>query len=129
MIPEPTPRPTELPGITYKSVTALGNVYVTVTWHEGHLFEVFVVVGKSGGCVGSQAEGLARMASLNLRSGIDPAEIVDQLTGITCDPQWHKGVQTLSVADAVGQVIEKAIAQEGRKYVRYSYKNRTNKNG
>ncbi len=120
----PTVRPDELPGITYKSVTAHGNVYVTVTWHQGHIFEVFVLVGKGGGCVGSQAEGLARMVSLNLRSGVDPSEIVDQLTGIQCDPQWHKGVLVLSIADAVGQVIGKALVEMGRKYVRYSYKNR-----
>lgn len=119
----PEIRPVELPGVTYKSVTAHGNVYVTVTWHQGHIFEVFVLVGKGGGCVGSQAEGLARMVSLNLRSGVDPAEIADQLKGIQCDPHWHDGKQVLSVADAVGQVIETAIARKGRTYVRYSFKN------
>lgn len=120
----PALRPDELPGIVYKSVTAHGNVYVTVTWHQGHVFEVFVQVGKGGGCVGSQAEGLARMVSLNLRSGVDPVEIVEQLKGIQCDPHWHNGKQVLSVADAVGQIIEMALERKGRQYVRYSYKNR-----
>lgn len=91
----PKPRPSQLPAIVYKTASAHGNIYTTVTWYEGEMFEVFVQVGKAGGCFGSQAEAMARMISLPLRSGGDPQPIADQLKGITCDPEWHDGKQSV----------------------------------
>lgn len=105
----PKVRPSELPGIIYKTVTDHGNVYVTVTWHEEQMFEVFVQIGKAGGCASAQSEGLGRMISLNLRSNVDPKEIIDQLQGLQCSPIWHDGEQVLSIADAVSKIMRKDL--------------------
>ena len=42
-----------------------------------------------------------------LRSGIEPSELVEQLRGITCCPQWDDGKLVRSGPDAVALVLEK----------------------
>ena len=71
-------------GTTSKYTTACGNLYVTINRdREGHIVESFVNTSKNGICK-SNIDGLNRMISLALRSGVLIDEIIDQLKNITC---------------------------------------------
>ncbi|KKN32855.1 hypothetical protein LCGC14_0809730 [marine sediment metagenome] len=99
-------RPEVLAGVTVKVKTGCGNMYVTVTFHEGGEFEVFGMVGKAGTCSKALSEAVTRMLSLQLRCGVKSTEISKQLRGITCpNPVWSHGTQILSCADAVAKVL------------------------
>ncbi len=54
------------------------------------------------------------MISLALRSGVEPASIVEQLKGIRCPmPSWDRGSLTLSCADAIAKAIERYLSSNG----------------
>ena len=57
-------------------------------------------------------EAIARLASLGLRSGIEPGQIIDQLKGITSDPAWDGGTLVRSPADAVALVMSRHLSVE-----------------
>lgn len=105
--PTPRPRPDITRGIT--SRVALGcnrKLFITVNEDEKGLCEVFVQVGKGGGCISSFSEAVGRLISLALRSSIPVREIIDQLRGIRCPhPSWHEGNPFLSCADAVARSL------------------------
>ena len=84
------------------------NLYITINEdEEGRPFEVFMQMGKAGGCAASQLEAIGRLVSLALRSGIDRKSIIDQLRGIRCpSPSWSKDGRIFSCADAIARVIE-----------------------
>ncbi len=110
----PKPRPTIVRGTTTKMGTGCGNLYVTINEdEEGHPFEVFMQMGKAGGCAASQLEAIGRLVSLAFRSGVDEKAIVDQLRGIRCpSPSWEKGGRIFSCSDAIARVIEKRLAEK-----------------
>jgi len=105
----PRPRPDTLIGVTKEIKTSCGKLYVTINRDEKGIFEVFNQMGKAGGCAASQSEAIGRLASLALRSGVQPGMIVKQLKGISCHlPAWggNGGGKILSCADAVSKAIE-----------------------
>jgi ribonucleoside-diphosphate reductase alpha chain len=109
----PRVRPPLIKGVTERIRTGHGNMYVTINFdEEGHPFEVFNTLGKAGGCDSAQLEALSRMISLALRSGVDPAAIVEQLKGISCCPVWDAGVLVSSPADAVAIALERHFQSE-----------------
>ena len=98
----PRTRPGRLDGVVERVRTGHGNVYITITRdEEGSPFEVFTNLGKAGSDDAAYLEAVSRLASLALRSGIDPAQVIEQLKGITCHPTWDEGQQVLSAPDAV----------------------------
>lgn len=104
----PKPRGDIRFGLTKKTKTGCGNLYVTINKDEdGRAFEVFTQIGKAGGCAASQCEAIGRMASLALRSGIDPNEVINQLRGISCHlPVGIEESKVMSCSDAIGQALE-----------------------
>jgi len=106
----PRERPPVVQGHTERLRTGHGNMYVTInTDEEGRPFEVFVALGKAGGCDSAQLEAIARLVSLALRCGVDPRAIVEQLRGITCCPAWDEGVLVKSAPDALALALGRAI--------------------
>ena len=114
------PRPRQRPAVTH-GVTErvdLGcnrHLFITINRDEEGLCEVFLRVGKSGGCLASHSEAVGRLISLALRSGIPTEEVVDQLRYIRClFSAWHDGEGVLSCADAIAQAIDRQIEANGR---------------
>ena len=106
----PRERPRVVTGSTELVNTGHGKAYITANRDENDkLFEVFISLGKAGGCDSAQMEAVTRLASLAMRSGIDPAEVVEQLRGITCCPSWDRGTLIRSSPDAVASVMGEAL--------------------
>ncbi|MBU4149162.1 MAG: TSCPD domain-containing protein, partial [Candidatus Omnitrophica bacterium] len=104
----PRPRPVVTTGTTTKVNTGCGNLYITINVDDRNMpFEVFIQMGKAGGCAASQLEAIGRLVSLALRSGVENKKIIDQLRGIRCpSPSWEKGGRIFSCADAIARVLE-----------------------
>jgi len=107
----PRNRPEVTQGITQKIETGCGHMYVTINSDEHGACEVFVQMGKVGGCASAQLESIARLVSLALRSDIKLETLVRQLKGIRCQsPMWNKGKMIYSCGDAVGQALEQYLS-------------------
>lgn len=107
----PRPRPPVILGTTTKIATGCGNLYITINEDaEGQPFEVFMHMGKAGGCAMSQLEAIGRLVSLALRSGIEVSSIIEQLRGIRCpSPSWEKGGRIFSCSDAIARAVEQRL--------------------
>ncbi|MDP3729349.1 MAG: adenosylcobalamin-dependent ribonucleoside-diphosphate reductase [bacterium] len=107
----PKPRPEVLSGQTYKVKTGYGNLYVTIN-HDGNgdPFEVFTTIGKSGGFFQEQGEGICRLISLALRSGVKVDEVISNIKGIRgpMPVMTNKGT-VLSLPDAIGQILDEHV--------------------
>ncbi len=105
---EPRARPATVEGVTQKINTGYGGLYVTINEDEEGLFEVFAQIGKSGGYTTSFTEGIARLISLCLRSGIPPARVIEQLEGIRSPKTtFDRGEQIHSVPDAIAKAMKR----------------------
>ena len=103
-------RPRIVAGVTDEVMTAGGKLFVTLNTDEDwKLFEVFIRVGKCGEIEYAHLEGLARMVSYCLRTGGRVEGIVDQLSGITSEPVWDKGVLVRSAEDGVAVVLRRFL--------------------
>jgi len=110
---EPMARPEVMDGRTYKLSVSYGKLYVTINNDDsGKPFEVFATIGKAGGFFGAKTEAICRLASLALRSGIDPIEVIKQLKGIRGPmPSFGgNGTKILSLADAIAHILERHIS-------------------
>ncbi len=112
----PMDRPQELLGITSRVRTGRGNLYVTVNMAGNKPFEIFTTHGKAGGNDAAMAEAVSRVASLCLRAGLDPKEVISQLRGITDLPAWDEGTLVRSVPDALATVLDK-VTSNGTKEI------------
>lgn len=110
-------RPNVMTGKTYRIKTGYGNMFITVNDDEdGRPFEVFAVIGKSGGFTQEQSEGMCRMISTALRAGVSVSEIVDQLKGIRGPvPAFTEHGTVYSLPDAIGRILERHAATDEEK--------------
>lgn len=102
-------RPEALEGRTEKRITGCGALYVTVNFYKQKPFEVFLKMGKAGGCASAQCEGIGRLVSYALRSGGDHLEIARELQGIRCH---QPNEEMLSCSDAVADVLSGIVREE-----------------
>ncbi|MHA1541844.1 MAG: TSCPD domain-containing protein, partial [Candidatus Hodarchaeales archaeon] len=109
----PRYRPNITQGITERVRVGCGtNLFITINEDEEGLTELFLSLGKSGGCVASHIEAMGRLISLTLRSRIDPDEIILQLKAIRCpSPTFGPEGPVLSCADAVAKSVERFLKQ------------------
>jgi len=107
----PRKRPEITIGKTIKvPVGNCGHLYVTVNSDEKGPCEVFVKLGKSGGCVSSHAESLGRIISAALRSGVDVTELIEQLKNIRCSKvTFHNGTTIKSCSDGIAYALRKIL--------------------
>lgn len=106
-------RPDVVYGFTQKVKTGYGFLYLTVNEVDGRPFEVFAIIGKSGRSITAKTEAIGRLVSLALRSGVDVADIINQLKGIGGEhPIFQKKGILLSIPDAVSWVLENRYLQE-----------------
>jgi ribonucleoside-diphosphate reductase alpha chain len=70
---QPRPRPKVTAGRTERIETPRGRVYVVINEDEMGICEVFVH------SLDVEAEAIGRLASLSLRGGIDPRDVIEQL--------------------------------------------------
>lgn len=102
----PIDRPARLQGFTDVKETPLGKLFLTLNVMDGHPIELFAQIGKAGSDVSAFTEAMARLVSLNLRCGVDPREVADQLIGIGGSRSVGFGAQRVrSVPDAIGQFL------------------------
>lgn len=124
---QPTKKPRYRPditrGVTERVRVGCGtNLFITINEDEEGLAELFLSLGKSGGCVASHIEAMGRLISLTLRSRIEPEEIILQLKSIRCpSPTFGSEGPVLSCADAVAKSVERFIN-------RYSLNNHKDEN-
>lgn len=109
----PRRRPKRTTAFVEKVTTGCGSMYITVASDDKGLCEVFVSLGKAGGCASAQLEATGRLISLSLRSGVDPLEVVKMLKGIRCPSiAWEEGKSVLSCSDAIAGVLERYLSGE-----------------
>jgi ribonucleoside-diphosphate reductase alpha chain len=102
---------TKLQGLTYKTHTGCGSLYVTINEKDGKPYEIFLRAGKNGGCAASQTESIGRLLSVSLQNGVPMAKLAKQLGGISCHARYENGEEvTTSCSDAVSKVIREYIA-------------------
>lgn len=114
---KPRERPKIITGVTGRVDTGCGALYVTINADRFGPFEMFANLGKGGGCAAAQIEALARQASLAMRSGVDPWQIVKQLKGIRCPnpkeaPLGMADQSVLSCPDGMARALEKYLMGE-----------------
>lgn len=110
----PIPRPAQLRGVTMRRETPLGNLYLTLNTYHGRPFEMFAQIGKAGSDVTAFTEAIARLVSLAFRCGVDPTEVMDQLSAIGGSRTVGFGVNRVrSVPDAMAIALSEYLAGGG----------------
>jgi ribonucleoside-diphosphate reductase alpha chain len=105
-------RPDIVTGFTQKVRTGLGDLYLTVNEVDGHPFEVFAIIGKSGRSITAKAEAIGRLVSLALRSDVPVRDVVEQLEGIGGEhPVFKEKGLLKSIPDAVAWVLRNRYMQ------------------
>jgi ribonucleoside-diphosphate reductase alpha chain len=109
------PRPSILPGLTFRQTTPLGTAFITVNHTDQgpqEPFEVFVRLGKAGSDLEADAEALGRLVSLILRLPSPMSrvarvqEIIGQLEMIGGAHSIHFGpARVRSLADGIARVL------------------------
>src|SRR5581483_5521181 len=118
MVLKPRARPDVVSGTTQKIETGYGSLYVTINEDEHGLFEVFAQIGRGGGYTASFTEAVARLASLCLRSGIPPEEIVKQLDGIRSPKiAYDHREKVYSVPDGLAKALRRQVSGDLHKSV------------
>jgi ribonucleoside-diphosphate reductase alpha chain len=101
-------RPKTLSGETHKVYIGCGSLYITINSDENGPLELFITLGKAGGCPAAQLESTGRLVSMLLQYGAGVEDVVHQLRGIQCPKSfWHEGRLMLSCSDAIAWAMSK----------------------
>lgn len=104
---------TQGPAFKVKLSDNCGSLYIYIGLDPDGPCEVFVIKGKSGGCVGAYAEAVGRLASIALASGVPPEHIIKQLKGIRCPhPKLTNDGTILSCPDGIGRILERFLKRD-----------------
>jgi len=107
-----TVRPKKLPGMTEKKLCACGDIFVTVNYLDSKIFEVFIRLGKAGGCAMALNESIGKLISHFLQEGGDVQTVLKSLSGVSC----HQASATVpSCVSAVAEVLKEHINQTTKK--------------
>lgn len=115
-------------GTNRKVKNGCGNLMIYVgNSGNGKIQEITARLGKGGGCASAQTEAIARVASIAIQHGVEPAYISEQLGGIRCHlTGLHQSAYTgerprivTSCADAISVAISEHIAN-GTDEARYA---------
>jgi ribonucleoside-diphosphate reductase alpha chain len=117
------PRPSILPGLTFRESTPLGTAFITVNHTDQGAtepFEVFVRLGKAGSDLEADAEALGRLISLILRLSSPVSrlarvqEIIGQLEMIGGARSIGFGpARVRSLADGIARVLASYLERTG----------------
>lgn len=109
-------RPQFVSGVTTKSDSPFGSIYVTTNFDNyGNPFEIFVSAGKSGSISKSITEALSRVISLALRAGVDIDDIIKTMNNISGSEGWvydtleGKELIVRSIPDAISKMLKDLI--------------------
>jgi ribonucleoside-diphosphate reductase alpha chain len=98
--------PDKLPSASHRIETGYGRVYVTVTYKDQEMFEVFVNTGNSGGYTQGWCEAVGKLATEALQNNTDPEDVAECLTEIRSDKsEFDNGDMVVSIPDAIGLAI------------------------
>jgi ribonucleoside-diphosphate reductase alpha chain len=102
----------QTPGTTIHKETSCGTLYITINRQEGMVIEVFIDLGKAGGCSKCQNEALARVISMGLQHGVPAIKYMETLRGLQCPTpiMFPKEARVLSCADAIAQALQEEMA-------------------
>ena len=102
-------RPQQQDGLTPRCKTGCGWLYI-IDCSEAEYKEIFLRLGKSGGCAAAFLQALAKIISLGLRRRIEKEDVIRMLKGIGCpNPVWDGPNQILSCPDAIAQALESKL--------------------
>jgi hypothetical protein len=107
------------PGITYETNCACGSLYVTVNrWYDMETLqgikamptcELFIRIGKAGGCASALNESVGKLASAYLQKGGSLEEVVKLLGGVSCH---SANSETLSCIGAMAEILKEHLNKE-----------------
>jgi len=99
-------RPQSVKGHTDLIVVGCGKLYITIS-NPNEYQEVFLNMGKNGGCAPAFLDGIARLISLGLNQTLTYELIQRAFIGIRCPTPTHDGpTQVLSCLDGIAKMIE-----------------------
>jgi len=99
-------RPIQTTGTTKRIRCGCGWIYVTHAEAESYQ-EVFLRLGKSGGCPAAFLDGVGRLVTFALNAGVPRETIVRAFGGIRCPSPIHtEGIEVLSCLDAVAKMLK-----------------------
>ena len=100
-------RPKTLRSTTFRERSGCGYLYITITYDDVPR-EMFLSMGKAGGCIYGLTVTIARLISTALRYGISIKEISKQIENEKC-PNATNG--TLSCGEAITSAIQRFIQE------------------
>lgn len=99
-------RPTAVKGTTEQIKTGCGKLYLTISNPEEYQ-EIFLRLGKCGGCTLSFLDGIGRLISMGLNQPLTKELIVKAFIGIRCPNPINNGDSLiLSCLDGIAQSLK-----------------------
>jgi len=100
-------RPKVLISDTSKVLVGCGNLYVTRSFDENKLVEMFLSLGKGGSCQTCLLEAIARLLAISLQGRFSVEETISQFKGLKCSTPVLGGAS--SCPDAIAKVLEEFL--------------------